>query len=64
MLIYFVHESDIHKPIKCIETNYNPIPRVGEKVVFGDTLAEVSAVYHNLDYQEIKIVIKQQAKKV
>ena len=58
MLVYIVKEDDIHTPITCKEVDYAAAPRVGEKIVANSKVYTVSGVYHNLDVQEIKIVVK------
>lgn len=58
MIIYITEEGDIHKPIACLETHYTAVPRIGEKVIVFGQLYKVLEVYHNLDVQEIKLVMK------
>ena len=58
MILYIVDEANIHEPFYMKEINYTAVPRVGEKIIAEGQLYKVSAVYHNLDLQEIKIITK------
>lgn len=58
MILYFVHVSDTHTPIKSVElTTYPVVPRVGEGVLIDGQDYTVIAAMHNIDLSEIKIIV-------